>query len=154
MPNPRVDSNSGMTAETTTAELAARAGLPRIVPSRPNSEEYPIGTDAQALTCIRVSPFCVNAAKYPPPSLDRFRTAASREPADAAPVLWYWQMTGKTWDRKTYSYRVCCAGSLNSACLLTCTCGLDPHRTAGEKGALADAAREHRQGDGARIRAE
>ena len=77
------------TMEPTIAELATRAGLPRILPRRRNQ----VASE--------------NAWQYPPPSLNKFRTAASREPADAPPVLWYWQMTGEQWDRKSHSYEVC-----------------------------------------------
>ena len=76
----------------TTAELAARAGLPRIE----------IRTPANFGCAGMHSP---NADQFPPPSLNSFRTAALRAPADAAPVLWYWQMTGAEWDRKTASYQ-------------------------------------------------
>jgi hypothetical protein len=45
-----------------------------------------------------------NAPDYPPPSLNSFRTPASRAPPDCAPALWYKQMTGDVWDGKTHSY--------------------------------------------------
>ena len=47
-----------------------------------------------------------NAVDYPPPSLDSFRTPSSRAATDAAPVLWYWQMTGELWDRESRSYQL------------------------------------------------
>ena len=140
---------------TTTAELAARAGLPRIKPGWDEScSEATMGTlQYEAANFLAGIPYtgilCWNAAIYPPPSLDKFRTAALRAPADAAPVLWYWQMTGETWDRQTHSYLVCSAGASHSARRLL-TRWLDPCRTAGEEGALADAAREHSQGARAR----
>ena len=59
---------------------AAQLGLPRIVAS--------------------------NAASYPPPSLHSFRTAAERAPADAAPALWYWQLTGDEWRRDGHTYEL------------------------------------------------
>ena len=65
---------------TTTAEHAARLGLPRI------STE--------------------NAAQHPPPSLNAFRTAAARAPANSVPALWFWQMTGEAWPRDGYSFDV------------------------------------------------
>ena len=146
---------------STTAELAARAGLPRIKPGKDEScSEAAMGTlQYQAATWLAdvraygAPPLCWNAAIYPPPSLDKFRTAALRAPADAAPVLWYWQMTGETWDRKTHSYKVCSAGASHSARRLL-TRWLDPHLTAGEEGALADAARGNSQGAHARGRPE
>ena len=45
-----------------------------------------------------------NAADYPPPSLNAYRTDASRAAADCAPVVWFKQMTGKEWDRQGRSY--------------------------------------------------
>ena len=65
---------------TTTAEHAARLGLPRI------STE--------------------NAAQHPPPSLNAFRTAAARAPANSVPALWFWQMTGEAWPRDGHSFDV------------------------------------------------
>jgi len=62
------------------SSAAERAGLPRIT--------------------------VANAVDYPPPSLDSFRTPSSRAAADAAPVLWYWQMTGELWDRESRSYQL------------------------------------------------
>ena len=62
----------------TAAAHAARRGLPRIV--------------------------AANATSYPPPSLNSFRTAAARAPADSAPALWYWQLTGEEWRRDGHSY--------------------------------------------------
>ena len=47
-----------------------------------------------------------NADAYPPPSLNKFRSAASRAPDDSPPVLWFWQMTEKDWDRQGHSYDV------------------------------------------------
>ena len=47
-----------------------------------------------------------NAASYPPPSLNNFRTAAARAPADSAPALWYWQLTGEEWQRDGHSYEL------------------------------------------------
>ena len=143
---------------STTAELAARAGLPRIKPDNSCTEaELAITWAAvseeqkQASSILggwRLKPFPTNAVLFPPPSLDKFRTAASRAPADAAPVLWYWQMTGETWDRQTHSYRVCFRWHLKLCRLLTRW--LDLRLAAGEEGALADAAREHYQGARAR----
>ena len=47
-----------------------------------------------------------NASAYPPPSLKKFQSAASREPADSPPALWYWQMTTQEWeDRDSESYK-------------------------------------------------
>ena len=40
------------------------------------------------------------------PSLNKFRSAASRAPDDSPPVLWFWQMTEKDWDRQGHSYDV------------------------------------------------
>ena len=74
--------------EQTVAVYAERAGLPRILP---RVADYP----------------SENAAQYPPPSLDKFRTKESRAPVNAAPMLWYWQMTGKEWNRESHSYQVC-----------------------------------------------
>ena len=62
------------------AAHAARRGLPRIV--------------------------AANASSYPPPSLNKFRTTAARAPADSAPALWYWQMTGGEWPRDGHSYEL------------------------------------------------
>ena len=62
------------------ASHAARLGLPYITP--------------------------LNADAYPPPSLNSFRSAASRAPDDSPPVLWFWQMTEKDWDRQGHSYEV------------------------------------------------
>ena len=120
-PHPWADSNK---SQMTTAELAARAGLPRIAMYNTNTEADRAvreitwaamsARQKEAMTLesgVRIKPFPYNAAIYPPPSLDKFRTAASRAPADAPPVLWYWQMTGETWDRQTHSYRVCSAGA-------------------------------------------
>ena len=81
-----------LVAALTTAELAARAGLPRIEIMTVSERGYD-------------NKISLNAAQFPPPSLNSFRTAASRAPADAAPVLWYWQMTGVDWDRETASYQ-------------------------------------------------
>ena len=64
----------------TAASHAARRGLPRIVAD--------------------------NATSYPPPSLNSFRTAAARAPADSAPALWYWQLTGEEWRRDSHSYEL------------------------------------------------
>ena len=47
---------------------------------------------------------CSNAADYPPPSLNAYRTAASRAPADSPPAVWFKQMTGREWDRQSKSY--------------------------------------------------
>ena len=62
----------------TAAAHAARLGLPRIV--------------------------AANASSYPPISLNSFRSAAARAPADSAPALWYWQLTGEEWRRDGHSY--------------------------------------------------
>ena len=64
----------------TTAEHAARLYLPRIT-----SE---------------------NASQHPPPSLNRFRSAAARAPANSVPALWYWQMTGDEWPRDGHSFDI------------------------------------------------
>ena len=63
-----------------TAEHAARLGLPRITAE--------------------------NAAQHPPPSLNNFRTAAARAPANSEPALWYWQMTGDEWLRDGHSFDI------------------------------------------------
>jgi len=54
--------------EARAAAHAARLGLPRITKA--------------------------NAESYPAPNLNQFRTVAARASDDAAPVLWFWQMTG------------------------------------------------------------
>lgn len=73
-----------VTRETACGETAAshavRRGLPRIV--------------------------AANAASYPPPSLNSFRTEAARAPADSAPALWYWQLTGDEWQRDGHGYEL------------------------------------------------
>ena len=46
------------------------------------------------------------ASSYPPPSLHKFRTAAARAPADSAPALWYWQLTGEEWPRDGHTYEI------------------------------------------------
>ena len=84
----------------TTAVYAERAGLPRILPRSKVPHPYH-GAIVQILGPSD------NAAQYPPPSLNNFRTTASWEPADAPPVLWYWQMTGEEWNREAHSYQVC-----------------------------------------------
>ena len=65
---------------STTAEHAARLGLPSIT------------TD--------------NAAQHLPPSLNSFRTAAARAPANSVPALWFWQMTGDEWPRDGKSFDI------------------------------------------------
>ena len=70
-PQPAVDAS-------TTAEHAARLGLPRITAE--------------------------NAAQHPPPSLNTFRTATARAPANSVPALWFWQMTGEEWLRDGHSF--------------------------------------------------
>ena len=65
---------------STTAEHAEQLGLPRIT------------TD--------------NAAQHPPPSLNAFRTAAARAPADSKPAVWFWQMTGNEWPRDGHSFEL------------------------------------------------
>lgn len=45
-----------------------------------------------------------NAATYPPVDLRLYRAADTRARDDCAPSLWYWQMTGKDWDREGKSY--------------------------------------------------
>ena len=47
-----------------------------------------------------------NAADFPPPSLNAFRTDAARAPADCAPARWFKQMTGGEWDRTSHCYEV------------------------------------------------
>jgi len=47
-----------------------------------------------------------NAAAFMPPSLNCFRTAASRAAPDSAPAVWYQQMTGRDWDRGSHSYEL------------------------------------------------
>lgn len=59
---------------------------------------------AERLGLPRISP--ENAAAYPPPSLNAFRKPESRQPDDAKPALWYWQMTGCDWDRAGHSYEL------------------------------------------------
>mmetsp|Transcript_19672 Transcript_19672/g.33517 ORF Transcript_19672/g.33517 Transcript_19672/m.33517 type:complete len:365 (+) Transcript_19672:40-1134(+) len=44
-----------------------------------------------------------NAASFMPPSLNAFRTAASRA-AGSAPAAWYQAMTGSAWDGQGHSY--------------------------------------------------
>jgi len=44
-----------------------------------------------------------NAADYPPPSLNSYRTAASRAPS-SAPAIWFKQMTGSAWDCQAKSF--------------------------------------------------
>ena len=65
---------------STTAEHAARLSLPRITAE--------------------------NAAQHPPPSLNSFRTAAARAPANSAPALWFWQMTGDEWPLDGHSFDI------------------------------------------------
>ena len=67
-------------ASDTAAAHAARRDLPRIV--------------------------AAIASSYPPPSLHKFRTAAARAPADSAPALWYWQLTGEEWPRDGHTYEI------------------------------------------------
>ena len=86
-----------LVAALTTAELAARAGRLRIEIVTLSAAE------PESFGCSGT--YSPNADEFPPPSLNSFRTAASRAPADAAPVLWFWQMTGTEWDRKTASYQ-------------------------------------------------
>ena len=43
---------------------------------------------------------------FPPPSLNAFRTAASRAAPDCAPALWFKQMTGRQWDCDSHSYEL------------------------------------------------
>ena len=102
-------------ANETSAAMAARAGLPRIedVDCRGNAgADFGKGTWGEDRRRdyrdkLTQRGYVVNnAAQYPPPSLNKFRTAASRAPADAPPCLWYWQMTGNEWDRKSRSYQV------------------------------------------------
>jgi len=45
-----------------------------------------------------------NASSFPPPSLNQFRGAAARQQHDAAPVVWFRQMTGTEWQRDSHSY--------------------------------------------------
>ena len=97
----------------TTAVYAERAGLPRILPKSKVPRPYhntPILGPSD------------NAAQYPPPSLNNFRTTASREPADAPPVLWYWQMTGEEWNRETHSYQVCFLDPDHNVCINVPAC--------------------------------
>jgi len=47
-----------------------------------------------------------NAAEFMPKSLNSFRTADSRAPDNSPPVLWYWQATGRVWDRTSHSYHL------------------------------------------------
>ena len=47
-----------------------------------------------------------NAARYPPADLNKFRAATARAPADSAPALWFWQMTGDEWPRDGHSYEL------------------------------------------------
>eukprot|EP00966_Prymnesium_polylepis_P205794 4768828-Prymnesium_polylepis.1 len=52
-----------------------------------------------------------NAAQYPPPPLSSFRGVAKkakRNAADGPPVLWYFQMTGRDWDREASTYHAAC----------------------------------------------
>ena len=46
-----------------------------------------------------------NAADYLPPSLNAYRTDASRAAADSAPAVWFMQVAGTEWDRKAHSTR-------------------------------------------------
>ena len=69
------------TQPESSAAHAARRGLPRIVTA--------------------------NATSHPPPSLNQYRTAAARAPADSAPALWYWQQTGEEWwIRDSHNYEL------------------------------------------------
>ena len=47
-----------------------------------------------------------NAADYPPPSLNSYRTAASRADPRCPPAVWFRQMTGTDWtgDSKKYEH--------------------------------------------------
>ena len=47
-----------------------------------------------------------NAKQHPPPSLNSFRTAAARAPANSKPALWFWQMTGDEWPRDGHSFDI------------------------------------------------
>ena len=93
-----------MQPQPTTAELAARAGLPRIRQEQ-NVELLRIRKEANLAGRHRQGLVQNNAAAYPPPRLNKFRSAAAPAPADAPPVLWYWQMTGAEWDRESRSYQ-------------------------------------------------
>ena len=63
--------------------------------------------DMRTTTPAQLPRICSNnASAYPPPSLNDFRTDELREPDDCAPALWYWQMTGGTWDRQGHSYEL------------------------------------------------
>ena len=59
---------------------------------------------AERLGLPRIS--SANAAAYPPPSLNEFRTEAARKAADAPPAIWYWQMTGLEWARDSRTYEL------------------------------------------------
>ena len=78
---PPSDAAPAMASTAAAAAHAARLGLPRI-----HTRD--------------------DALQHEPPSLDAYRAAASREPDDCAPALWYWQMTGLDWDRQTRTYRL------------------------------------------------
>ena len=47
-----------------------------------------------------------NASEHPPPSLNAYKTAASRAPTDCEPAVWYRKMMGAEWDRLGHSYEI------------------------------------------------
>ena len=61
-------------------------------------------THAARLGLLRI--VAANATSHPPPSLNSYRTAAARAPADSAPALWYWQLTGEEWLRDSHNYEL------------------------------------------------
>ena len=66
---------------------------------QPTELEAPVSLDLPRIVAS-------NAATYPPPSLNSFRTAAARAPANSAPACWYWQLTGDEWQRDGHSYEL------------------------------------------------
>ena len=91
------------------AALAFKCGMPSTPTILEVLEPPPAACEsAAAHAARRCLPRIVtaNAASYPPPSLNNFRTAAARAPADSAPALWYWQLTGEEWQRDGHSYEL------------------------------------------------
>ena len=71
-----------------------------------------LATTSRAAAAAALPPLDTqNAAQYPPPPLSGFRGAAKkskRNASDGPPALWYFQMTGRDWDREGSSYNTAC----------------------------------------------
>ena len=103
-----VDATDDRWYNTTLHAAAAAAAAARSAPGAEETAAHerdlslPPGPVDSGMPAVRIT--LANAADYPPPSLNAYRTDASRAAADSGPRVWFMQFAGTEWDGKGHSY--------------------------------------------------